>query len=403
MRIVHRHILRSVMTPLGVNLLFFTFLFLMGKMLKITKLIINYQVEAGVIVRLLLYSIPHFLVFVLPMAVMMAVLLAFMRMAADNEILVLKSAGVSLYRMIPSALAVIGCGALATLTMTIYGMPLGKSAIKRLTYETLATHANVGLQARTFNNRFEKVTLYVNAVDSQTMQMRDIFIEDRRNPRAVATIVAPSGQLIRLPERRAVRLRLFNGVINQVERTEQSASVIHFATYDFEFHFKPADKLARYKRKDEDEMNLAELKAHIRSVRSDPDDYYEALNEYHIRFSIPAACLALGLLAIPLGVELKSNRKSAGLGTGLTLFVMYYVMMSAGRSLAEVGLVKPALGLWLPNAVFGTAGIVMLVRSANEKPLYWLDGLRFIGRAFVAAFQRLKRHWGRPRRARGGS
>ncbi len=390
------------MTPLGVNLFFFTFIFLMGKMLKITKLIINYQVEAGVIVRLLVYSIPHFLVFVMPMAVMMAILLAFMRMAADNEIQVMKSAGVSLYRMIPAPLAIIVCGALATLVMTIYGMPLGKLAIKHLTYETLATHANVGLQARTFNNRFEKVTLYVNAVDPQTMQMQDIFIEDRRNPQAVATIVAPTGQLIRLPERRAVRLRLFNGLINHVQRAGQSARVLHFATYDFEFNFKPADKLSRYQRKDEDEMRLAELRAHIRSVRSDPDDFYEALNEYHSKFSIPAACLALGLLAIPLGVELKSNRKSAGLGMGLSLFMMYYIMMSAGRSLAEVGLVEPALGLWLPNAVFGAGGIIMLVRSANEKPLYWMDGLRFIGRLSAGALQRLIQRLARRRFFRGG-
>ncbi len=391
MKIVHRHILRSIMTPLGVNLLFFTFIFLMGKMLKITKLIINYQVETGVIVRLLLYSIPHFLVFVLPMAVMMAVLLAFMRMAADNEILVLKSAGVSLHQMIPSVLAIIGCGALATLMMTIYGMPQAKLAIKRLTYETLATHANVGLQARTFNNRFEKVTLYVNAVDTQTMQLKDVFIEDRRNPQAIATIVAPSGQLIRVPERRAVRLRLFNGLINQVERNAPSASVLHFATYDFEFNFKQAEKLARYKRKDEDEMGMAELEAHIRNVRSDPDDFYEALIEYHSKFSIPAACLALGVLAIPLGVELKSSRRSAGLGMGLSLFVMYYIMMSAGRSLAEVGIVDPALGLWMPNVIFGAAGIVMLVRSANEKPLYWMDGLRFTGQAAARAVKRLMR------------
>ncbi len=379
------------MTPLGVNLFFFTFIFLMGKMLKITKLIINYQVETGVILRLLLYSIPHFLVFVLPMAVMMAVLLAFMRMAADNEILVLKSAGVSLYKILPMVLAIIGCGALATLMMTVYGMPQGKLAIKRLTYETLATHANVGLQERTFNNRFEKVTLYVNAVDTQSMQLKDVFIEDRRNPQVIATIVAPAGQLIRIPERRAVRLRLFNGLINRVERAEQSAGVLHFATYDFEFNFKQADKLARYKRKDEDEMNLAELDAHIRNVRSDPKDFYKAVIEYHSKFSIPAACLALGLLAIPLGVELKSSRKSAGLGTGLSLFVLYYIMMSAGRSLAEVGVVDPALGLWLPNAVFGAAGIVMLVRSANEKPLYWIDGLRLIGRAAASAAHRLTR------------
>ncbi|MBL0715842.1 MAG: LPS export ABC transporter permease LptF [Desulfosarcina sp.] len=389
MKIIHRHIFLNVMTPLLVNLLFFTFIFLMGKMLKITKLIINYQVDAGVIGLLLLYSIPHFLVFVLPMSVMMAILLAFMRMTADNEVMAMKAAGVSLYKMVPPVLVIAGGAVLATLVMTVYGMPQGKLAIKQLTYATLAANANVGLKARTFNNRFEKVTLYVSAIEAQTMRLRDVFIEDRRNPDAVSTIVAPDGRLIRVPGRRAVRMRLYNGLINQVKRASQSASTLHFATYDIEFDLKQADKLARYKRKDEDEMSLAELDAHIRKVQTDPEDYREALVEFHTKFSIPVACLALGLLAIPLGVELKSNRKSAGLGLGLIVFVMYYVLMTAGRVFGEMGVFNPALGLWVPNALFGVAGIVMLVRSANEKPLYWMDWLRAVGTSIAEATRRM--------------
>jgi lipopolysaccharide export system permease protein len=391
MNIIHRYIFRAVMIPLGVNLLFFTFIFLMGKMLKITKLIINYQVDAGFIGMLLVYSIPHFLVFVLPISLMLAILLSFMRMAADNEIVALKSAGVSLYRMMPSALAVTLAGAVATLAMTVYGMPQSKLAVKRLTYDMLATHANVGLKARTFNNRFEKVTLYVNAIETQTMRLTDVFIEDRRNPKAVNTIVAPSGELIRVPDRRAVRVRLYNGLINQVQHGDQSASTLYFATYDIEFDLKQAAKLARYKRVDEDEMRLAELENHIRSFETETEDYREALIEYHMKFSIPTACLVLGLLAIPLGLELRSSRKSAGLGMGLMVFIMYYVLLSAGRSLGEVGVVAPAWGVWFPNAIFGVAGIVMLVRCAREKSLYWMDGLRVVGRVLVTVTQRLMR------------
>ena len=391
MRITHHYILRSIMTPLLVNLLFFTFMFLMGKMLKITKLIINYQVDAGVIGRLLLYSIPHFLVFVLPMSVMMAILLAFTRMSADNEIMALKSAGVSLYKMMPAALIIAVGGAVATLLMTVYGMPQGKRAIKELTYATLAAHANVGLKARTFNRRIEKVTLYVNAIDTQSMRLTDVFIEDRRDPAAVNTIVAPTGQLIRVPDRRAIRLRLFNGLINQVKRSAHAANSLYFATYDIEFDLKQADKLYRYQRRDEDEMDLAELDSHIRTLATDPEAYREALVEYHIKFSIPASCLALGLLAIPLGVELKSRRKSAGVGMGLIMFVAYYVMMTAGVGLGESGGVHPLIGLWAPNLLFGTAGVVMLVRSANEKPLYWMERLRALGGAMVQTIARLIR------------
>ena len=395
MKTIHRYILQGVLIPLGLNLLFFTFIFLMGKMLKITKLIINYQVDAGFIGLLLVYSIPHFLVFVFPISLMLSILLAFMRMSADNEILALKSAGVSLYRMMPPVLAVLLCGTAATLIMTVYGMPQSKLAVKRLTYNTLAAHANVGLKARTFNNQFKQVTLYVNAIDTHSMRLTDVFIEDRRNPDAVSTIVAPSGELIRVPGRRAVRVRLYDGLINQVKRDRQSASTLYFATYDIEFDMKQAAKLSRYKRKDEDEMSLAELDAHIRRVKADPDDYHEALNEYHMKFSIPAACLALGLLAIPLGVELKSSRKSAGLGMGLIVFMLYYVLMTGGITFGEMGLVAPLIGLWVPNVIFSVAGIVMLVRSANEKPLYWMDALRIVGAALTRSIQHLSRRMGR--------
>jgi lipopolysaccharide export system permease protein len=322
---------------------------------------------------------------------MLAILLAFMRMAADNEIMALKSAGVSLYRMMPPALVIIFIGAAATLSMTVYGMPQSKLAVKRLTYETLAAHANVGLKARTFNNQFKQVTLYVNAIDTSNLRLTDVFIEDRRNPDAVSTIVAPSGELIRVPDRRAVRVRLYDGLINQVKHANKSASTLYFATYDIEFGMKQAAKLSRYKRKDEDEMSLAELDAHINSVKGDPEDYREALNEYHMKFSIPAACLALGLLAIPLGVELKSSRKSAGLGMGLLVFLLYYVMMTGGITFGEMGLIAPVIGLWVPNVVFSAAGMVMLVRSANEKPLYWMDALRLAGALMARGVKNLSR------------
>ena len=193
------------------------------------------------------------------------------------------------------------------------------------------------------------------------------------------------------PDRRAIRLRLFNGLINQVKRSAHAANSLYFATYDIEFDLKQADKLYRYQRRDEDEMDLAELDSHIRTLATDPEAYREALVEYHIKFSIPASCLALGLLAIPLGVELKSRRKSAGVGMGLIVFVAYYVMMTAGVGLGESGGVHPLIGLWAPNLLFGTAGVVMLVRSANEKPLYWMERLRALGGAMVQTIARLIR------------
>lgn len=383
MLIIHRYILRGLIPPFLVNLLFLTMIFLMTKVVKITKLIVNYNVSPGTIGLILVYSIPHFLVFVLPMSVMLAILLTLMRMSGDNEITALKSGGVGLYRLLPPAilLAVVGC--LATLFMTVYGMPQGKLTIKKLTYQMLAANTDLGFKARTFNNQFQGVTLYVNEMNLQDKKLKGVFIEDRRNPRAVSTIVAPEGLLLKDSEGQAARLRLYNGMINQVEREKRSANAIYFTTYDINLvNMAQKMKMWRSSSKDEDEMTLTELKAHIFKVRETPEKYYEALIELHQKFSVPAACLALGLLAIPLGVELKSTRRSAGLGMGMFIFILYYVLMTAGRVFGQMGLYHPAVGLWAPNILVGIGGTIMLIRTANEKPTYFVQFFKTTGRLF---------------------
>jgi lipopolysaccharide export system permease protein len=381
MLIIHQYIFRGLIPPFLINLLFLTMVFLMTKIVKITKLIVNYNVSPGTIGLILMYSIPHFLVFVVPMSVMMAILLTLMRMSGDNEIIALKSGGVSLYRLLPPAIILAVTGCLATLFMTVYGMPQGKLAIKQLTYQMLANNTDVGIKARTFNSQFKGVTLYVNEVNFQNRKLKDVFIEDRRNPRAVSTIVAPEGLLLKDSEGRATRLRLYKGMINQVEREKKSANTIYFTTYDINLvNMAQMMGMRRYSRVDEDEMSLAELKEYIFKVREKPDKYFEALIELHQKFSVPFACLALGILAIPLGVEMKTTRRSAGLGMGMFIFILYYVLMTAGRVFGQMGFYHPAIGLWAPNLLVGIGGTIMLIRTANEKPTYVVSFMRSVGR-----------------------
>jgi len=380
MLIIHRYIFRGLIPPFLVNLLFLTMIFLMTKVVKITRLIVNYNVDPATIGLMLVFSIPHFLVFVLPMSVMLAILLTLMRMSGDNEITALKSGGVSLYRLLPPAIFLAVAGCLATLCMTVYGMPQGQSAIRRLTYQMLATNTDIGLKARTFINQFKGVTLYVNEVNLQNRKLKDVFIEDRRNPKAVSTIVAPEGLLLKDAEGRSTQLRLYNGMINQVERGNRSANEVYFTTYDISLvNMTQMIKMWRESQKDESEMSLAELNAYIHEVREIPEKHFYALIDFHQKFSVPAACLALGILAIPLGVELKSTRRSTGLGMGMLVFILYYVLMTAGRVFGQMGFYHPAVGLWAPNILVGIGGTIMLVRTANEKPTYLVSFMRSMG------------------------
>jgi lipopolysaccharide export system permease protein len=244
----------------------------------------------------------------------------------------------------------------------------------------LASNTDIGLKARTFVNQFQGVTLYVNEVNLQNRKLKDVFIEDRRNPKAVSTVIAPEGLLLKDSKGLATRLRLYNGMINQVEIDKRSANASYFSTYDINLvNMVQRIEVWRNSREDESEMTLAELKDYIIQVREKPEKYYDALIEFHQKFSIPAACLTLGILAIPLGVELQSSRRSAGLGMGMLIFIIYYVLMTAGRVFGQMGFYHPALGLWAPNILVGIGGVIMLIRAANEKPNYVVQFMRSVG------------------------
>lgn len=363
--------------PFIVNLVFFTFVFLMTKILKITTLIVNYKISISSVLLMLACSVPYFLVFVIPMSVMLAVLLIFLRLSNDNEIVALKTGGMSIYGLLPPVLFFCLFGILLTGLMSIYGYPWGRQSLKEITYEVAASHIDVGFKERTFNDSFDGVMLYMNKVDLKNKKLVDVFIEDKRTDNVVNTVVAPNGKLFSEPDKLVFHLRLFDGTINQVDLESRSVHSINFDTYDIRLDLKKTVSSEKRGPKDEKEMSLFELRRYIKDAKVKDAQYYVTLIEFHKKFSIPFACLALGILAVPLGVQSKSAKRSTGLCLGLICFLLYYLMLAAVRVFGETGAYPPVIGMWVPNIVMGGLGLFLLVRIANERPVKINSFLRF--------------------------
>ncbi len=379
--IIQRYLFFEMIPPFAVNLVFFTFIFLMTKILDIANMIVNYRVDMATVFRFLLYAMPFFLIFVIPIAVMMAVLLTFLRMSNDNEIVALKSGGVSLYALLPPVVVFCLLGCAISAFMAIYANPWGRSATRALTYKAAASLVNFELKERAFNDQFDGVMLYVNHYDVKRRTLIDVFIEDKRQADRSAMIVAPKGRIYFDEEQMAVHLALFDGMINRVDLATRSVQNIRFDKYDLNLDLKPQLAFTRgNKEKDEEEMSLGELRHYLQHRTARDHDYFVALTEFHRKFSVPFACLALGVLAVPLGVQLRSAKRSFGLGFGLFFFLAYYLMLSAGWILGEAGVYPPVIGLWVPNVVLGGTGVYLLIRAANERPAIVQQLIRLVGR-----------------------
>ncbi|HUV50301.1 MAG TPA: LPS export ABC transporter permease LptF [Anaerolineae bacterium] len=367
--IINRYLFKEMFPPFVINILFFTFVFLLTKILDIINLIVNYKIGLSAVFLMLIYSVPHFLAFVIPVSTMMSVLLTFLRLSADNEIVALKAGGVSAYGLLPPVFLFCLMGCLLTGFITIYGVPWGRLSFKTLTYDVVASNADIGLKERTFNDSFNDVMIYVNKVDLRNKALINVFIEDQRNKNIVSTVIAPTGKLFSEPDKLAFYLRLYNGTVNQVDLKSRAVHSINFDTYDISLDLKKAVYAAKSSQKDEKEMSLTELSQYLQSAAKKDIKYYSALIVFHKKFSLPFACFVLGLIAIPLGIESSSSRRSFSLGLGLVFFLAYYLMLSAGLVLGETGVYPPVIGMWTPNIVIGAIGLYLFIRTANERPI----------------------------------
>jgi len=367
--IIDRYIFKELLPTFLVTLVFFTFVFMMTNLLEITNLIINYRVPLVTVLKMMAFSMPFFLEFIIPMSVMMAILMTFLRMSADNEIVALKSGGVSLYRLLPAVVIFSIAGFLMTAFMSVYGLPWGKSSFKKTLLEIGANHVDIGLKERTFNDAFEGFMLYVSKVDLRTRSLQDIFLEDQSKSGVTLTIVASRGLIFPSRERLSVNLRLFDGMIYKFDRASRTADWTKFEAIDRLLPLKEMMTAVRHEPKDKEEMSITELRQFINSAKKKDSRYYSALIEYHEKFAVPFACFALGLLAVPLGLQPMAGRRSVGLVLGLSLFTLYYLMLIIGWSFGESGVYPPAIGMWAPNVIVSIIGLYLMIRTANERPI----------------------------------
>ena len=367
--ILNRYLFVEMLPPFFINLAFFSFIFLMKQILDITDMIVNHKVGVVPVFLLLVYTMPYFLQYIIPMSTMMAVLMALLRMSSDNEIMALKAGGVSIYRLLTPVLIFSLSGTLITGYMTIFGVPSGAERFKTLLFDVATSNLNISLKERTFNDNFKQIMLYVNKIDPQSGELHNVLIEDSRKSAAGNTVVARRGRLIGEPKEMVYHLRLYDGTISQMDMRDRSSHTINFETYDIRLDLKDAFSTPGIANQAPDEMTLPTLRAYLKRVRSDKAQYLSALLKYYKKFSIPVACLAMGLLAMPLGIQARNSKKAFGIGLGLLFFLLYYILLSVGTAFGENGNYPPVVGMWMPNVILGGVGIYLLVLSAKEKSI----------------------------------
>ncbi len=365
-KIISRYIFKEIAFPFIIILFVLTFVLLMGKTLQIMDLMVNKGISAFTISKLVVFLLPSFMMFTIPIALLIAILIGMGRLSSDNEITVLKASGISLIQLyLPVAVA-----SLITFVFTIiisyFLVPQSNFATKRLLFDIAQQNASIGIKEKIFNADFKGIILYAEKIPLEGDYMEGVIVSDNRIVNETNTTIAKKAFLVSDPQSFTVKLRLENGSTHTVSPDLKNYRKIDFKTYDINLDMTDSIASVSETAKSSTDMTMSELLSKMKKPGIDDAMFRELAIEVHKKFSIPLSCIFFGILALPLGIKSHRAVKSRGFAVGIIIVSLYYLLRIGGEGLVETGRLTPEIGVWTPNLVFAVLGIYMFYMAYHE-------------------------------------
>jgi len=373
MRILDRYVCREVASNFLLGLAVFTFVFFVPQLVRLMTLVVQHAATLRETAVLVFCSLASVLIFTVPMAVLVGVLIGLGRLSADSEIVALNASGVSLRRLLVPIGAIALTATLFTFCITLWLGPLSLRTLSSLETRLRASQASLAIQPRVFNERFPHVVLYVQDVSAAGTRWRDVFLARDNSSEGSQITVAKNAIVMGDSDNGKLTLRFDDVSTHQYNPKDP----VHYdlsnsATESMNLLLtNPAAAKSSARALNDRERSTWQLLAVKGAGRQ------EARVELQERFALPIACLLFALLAVPMAVRPRRGGKAAGFVTAILLICGYYAFFVTGIHFAQNRVLSPALGVWTANVVTLAVALILLRRIEHTRPeKRWTEALR---------------------------
>ncbi len=362
MRIIYRYIFKELITPFFFGVATFTGIFVGTDLLfDLTEFYTKWGVSFLILLKLFLLSLPSIIVLAFPMATLLATIMAFSRLAGNNEVTALRAGGISIYKLVIPALVLGLIMSIVTIGINEYVVPGANYLYNQIVYQFKhgnkkpETQHNLYLTPLDSKTQRPDYILYTYSFDGDTGSMEDVFLQNYEDGKPTTLVEAEKARWLE------DEWHFFQGTIYHLKAGERIPS-LKFKEYIAKSVFHKPEQISKLN-KDTEDMNMKELSKYISLLKKQGRNITSELIEWHHRLSIPFASFIFALLAAPLGIKpRRSSGTAMGMGLSIIVIFVYYAIMTLGDALGGQGAIPPWIGAWLQNIIFLVIGGVMLYR-----------------------------------------
>ncbi len=352
--------LRQCLIPIVATIIIGLLVLSIARFLIIFDLVLGNDQGLLIVAKALAAFIPHYLAFMLPLALYWGSYTVARQLTVGSEVSILQATGSSIARTF-SVLIVLGV-VFTCLNVAVVGwlQPLGRYSYRALTYNL--EKADFYLRVR--DGTFMKVgarTIFVEKINRDRHSFEKIMIFEQLEKGGDMTILAPRGNITKIGDR--LNLRLFDGQRQLIENMAEPDNVqmMNFKAIDVPVGNAVAP--FRPRGDDEQELLLPEIMAQNKPLAdAGMQDISTSMNK---RLVIALSCLFLPMLGVVLGVQSPRKRNLYQSVFALLLIIIYHQMVEFagdfGKRL-ELGL---AAMLWSVYALFFIISVVLFYKTTT--------------------------------------
>ncbi len=218
--ILSRYILKSHIVPFVFSIITLMCIFLLQFLMKFADRLVGKGLDAWIIFKLIAFNLAWMVVLVVPMATLVATLMAFGNMSQNNEVTIMKSSGVSLYRMMlaPFLASIVVAYLLFLFNNDV--LPDANHSAKILMEDISRQKPTLSLEPGVFSQEVTNYAILVRAIDKKTNELKDVVIYNNSDPSKIDIVTAKKGKIYFSKDQNKLVMDLWNGEIHESSNTQ---------------------------------------------------------------------------------------------------------------------------------------------------------------------------------------
>ncbi len=365
MRLLDRYLFRELLVPLGYCLCGFLIFWIAFDLFNELSRFQAHKLNALEVAEYYLVKLPELLNTVLPVALLLALLYSLTNLARHHELIAIRAAGVSIWRL-SAPYFVVG----VVLSLGLFGLTEiwsvdSQAACDRILNRHLADQPEAA--ARHWQSKLH----FNNDRDGRSWDIGEyhLLTGEMKNP--MVEWLLPNGTRRQIFAERAAWSKgvwTFYNVAQLVYRTPDDAppalrtNELAFAEFSetpeqIQIEIKIMG-LSAIKAAQKPRFSIAEILAYQRLHPKLKPKTYALLNtQLHGRLAAPWTCLVVVCIALPFGSLSGRRNVFGGVASSIFICFAFFVLTRVGLALGTSGKLLPWLAAWLPNLVFGGVGL----------------------------------------------